>query len=446
VLVDFAPDRTVVLFTIALCVATVVLFGLAPALQASRPALLSALKDGGGGTIGRRTRLRTTLVGAQVALCTVLIAVASLLVHSLANARDMDPGFDARGLIDVAIDLRPRQLDDAGNDAFYQRLVEQARALPGVRSVSVAQLVPLAGSNMQTGAWVAGAPAGDRRDGSRALYFNVVGAGYFETLGLPVVRGRGFGADDRSGAPETVVVNETLARRMWPKGEAVGQHISTEGPNGPWKTVVGVARDAKYNSLGEEPPPFMYLPQGQTHPAELVLHVRATPSTVPGVQRALRSLVARLDPLLPPPAVTTAIDDMRLSMLPAQLGAAMTTAFGALALLLAAVGIYGVVAYAVARRTREIGVRAALGAGRVDLVRLLMMEAGRAVFVGLAIGLGLALGMGRVLSSVLYDVGVIDPISFIATPLVLATAAGLAAYIPARRATRVSPVVALRSE
>jgi ABC-type antimicrobial peptide transport system permease subunit len=178
----------------------------------------------------------------------------------------------------------------------------------------------------------------------------------------------------------------------------------------------------------------------------MVLQVRGSGASTASLERTLRGLATRLDPLLPPPTVTTAEQDMRLSMLPAQMGAALTTVFGSLALLLAAVGIYGVVAYAVARRTREIGVRAALGAGRVKLVRLLMLEAGRSVTVGLVIGLGLSLGIGRALASILYDVGVVDPISLVVTPLVLGGAAALAAYVPARRATRISPVVALRQD
>jgi predicted permease len=376
----------------------------------------------------------------------VLIAVASLLVHSLANARDMDPGFDPRGLVDVAIDLGPRQLGEAGNEAFFARLVDEARAIPGVRTAALAALVPHAGSNLETRVHAAGAAPGPGPEGTYTTYFNIVTAGYFETLALPIVRGRALTADDKDGAAGAVVVNETVARRLWPNADAVGQRISVDGPNGPWRTVVGVARNARYNSLGERDPLFVYFPEAQLHRAEMVLQVRGSGASTASLQRTLRGLATRLDPLLPPPSVTTAEQDMRLSMLPAQMGAALTTVFGSLALLLAAVGIYGVVAYAVARRTREIGVRAALGAGRVKLVQLLMLEAGRSVTVGLVIGLGLSLGIGRALASILYDVGVVDPISLVVTPLVLGGAAALAAYVPARRATRISPVVALRQD
>ena len=446
VLVDFAPDATVTLYTVALTVATALLFGLVPALRASRPAVLPALKDGAGGAVGTRSRLRGTLVGVQVALCTLCLAVASLLVHSLSNARRMDPGFDTRGVLDLAIDLQSRQLEPAARREFFRRLVEQARATPGVRAASVAAIVPLGGSNMQTLVWASGV-RGDRPDGSRLVYFNTVGDGYFETLRLPIVRGREFTAVDRDGAPGALVVNETMARRLWPDGDALGRRVSLDGPGGPWLTVVGVARDAKYNSVGEDTPAFMYLAAAQSTRAEMVLHARAAdPTTAATLGRTLRAAVVSMDPLLPPPTVATIDDDMRISMLPAQLGAAFTAVFGGLALLLAAVGIYGVVAFAVARRTREIGVRAALGAAPARLVRRMMAEAGRAVAVGLAIGLALTLLVERLLGSALYGIGAVDPVTLVAAPLVLGLAASLAAYLPARRATRVSPTVALRSE
>ena len=452
VLVDFAPDATVVTYTVLLSVATALLFGLVPALQSSRPTVLPALKDGAGGAVGVRSRLRSTLVGAQVALCTLCIAVASLLVHSLSNARHVDPGFDTRGVLDAPVDLEPRRMTADARRAFFARLVEQARGLPGVRSATVAEIVPLGGSNMETSTWVAGAAAGSaggdvRRDGSRGVYFNVVGAGYFETLGLPVVRGRGIASADREGTPGVVVVNETMARRLWPRADALGQRVSIDGPNGPWLTVVGVARDAKYNALGEETPAFMYLAHDQHVRSQLVLQVRAADAAAAApLRRSVRALVTGLDPLLPPPPVTTVDEDMRISVLPAQIGAGLTTVFGGLALLLAGVGIYGVVAFAVARRTREIGVRSALGAAPADLVRGMMGEAGRSVAVGLAIGLVLALGIGRALGAMLYGIGAADPLTLVVTPLVLVGAAGVAAYLPARRATRISPTAALRAD
>ncbi len=291
-------------------------------------------------------------------------------------------------------------------------------------------------------------PAWSAQGERRATYFNVVGADYFTTLGIPVVRGRGvLTEDDRAGAAGTVVLNETAARRFWPDRSALGQRVSVDGPDGPWRTVVGVVRDAKYNSVGEDTPPFLYLPHGQQPRASMVLHVRAADgATAVALRRSVRALVTRLDPLLPPPAVADVTDDMAVSLLPARIGAGVTAVVGVVALLLAAVGIYGVVAFAVARRTREIGVRAALGAAPVKLVRTMMQETGRPVIVGLAVGIALALGAGRLMASVLYGVGAVDGLTLVVTPLVLGTAALVAAYLPARRAVRVSPTVALRAE
>jgi predicted permease len=265
-------------------------------------------------------------------------------------------------------------------------------------------------------------------------------------MGIPIVRGRAIAAADREGAPGAVVVNETLAARLWPGADPIGQRISVEGADGPWLTVVGVARDARYNSLGEDTPPFMYLAHAQNPRAQMVLHARALPGAERAVTAALRRLVIELDPLLPPPTPAPIAQDMAIALLPAQLGAALLGAFGLLALVLASVGIYGVTSYAVAQRTREIGIRAALGAARRDVVALVLGQTGRLVAGGLAAGLVLALALSRLLESQLYGVSAGDPLTFVATPLVLLGVAVLAVLVPARRATRVDPVVALRAE
>jgi predicted permease len=299
---------------------------------------------------------------------------------------------------------------------------------------------------MQTMLWVAGV-RGDRPDGSRAVYFNAVGPNYFETLGLPVVRGRGITDADRDGAPGAVVVNETMARRLWPDGDALGRRVSLDGPTGPWLTVVGVARDAKYNSLGEDTPPFMYLSAEQGMRAQMVLQVRAAdPAAAASLGRALRAAVMTLDPLLPPPPATTVEQDMRVSMLPAQAGAAFTAAFGGLALLLATVGVYGLRAFDVSRRTREIGIRMALGATTANVERLILREGMRTALVGVAVGLLLALGVGKLVSGLLYRVSPFDPAVLAVAVVVLAVSALAASYVPARRASRVMPTEALRAE
>jgi predicted permease len=447
VLVDASPDARVLAFTILLCALTALAFGLVPALQASSPGVVSALKDDASLAGFRRSRLRGGLVVLQVTVCTVLLACASLVLRSLANARDMSPGFPTAGLLDVPVELGPRQLPPAQQRAFYGQLLERTRALPGVRSAALAELVPLGGSNSQMTTWQEGAPLPADGERPHVPYFNVVSPGYFATLGIPLLRGREFTAADRDSAPGVVIVNETMAARWWPDGSALGRRISVRGPAGPWHEVVGIARDAKYNSLGEDPPVFMYLPHAQHMRSGMVLHVRAADAaTATTLRPTLRRLLAELDPMLPPARVVAIEEDMAISLLPVQAGAALLSLFGAVALLLASLGIYGVTSYAVAQRTRELGVRAALGAAGGDLVRLVMGGTGRLVVVGLALGIALSLGAGRLLTGVLYGVGAADPVTFLATPLFLAAVAALAVYVPARRATRVDPIIAIRSE
>ena len=443
---DFAPDGRVLAFTLALSALTTVLFGLLPALRATSPRIGLALREDAPQTSGR-SRTRSVLIGFQVALCTVLLACTTLFLRSLGNARDIDPGFDPGGIVTVPLDLSPRMLDSARGLALFDRMLEGARSLPGVQSAAVARISPLSGSNIATGAWAEGQPVPE--DGRAPLnpYLNAVGTDYFETMGIPVLAGRGFTTADAPGAPLTVVVNEQMARTIWPERNPLGRRLSFSGPQGPWVTVVGVVKDTRYNSLGESTPSFMYLPLAQNYRSEAILHVRAedgSGSLVP-LRQALAAMVAEVDPLLPPPPVSTLSDDMRIVLLPAQLGAALLGAFGTLALVLACIGIYGVASYTVAQRTREFGIRSALGATGGDVMRMVLREGMRTVGAGAAIGLLLALGVARLLAAQLYGVSPADPVTFVVMPLVLLTVALTATAIPARRAMRVQPGDSLRS-
>jgi predicted permease len=441
---NFAPDTRVLVFTISLSVITAALFGLAPALQSVRRDLVTALRDDADRSGYRRSRLRSGLVIGQVLLCTVLVAGSMLFLRSLANARAIDPGFSTSGVIDVPIDLGPRQLDAAGGVAFYERLLDEARAIPGVQSATAANVVPLSGSNNQTSTWIEGVePAAGQR--LPLPYFNVVATDYLRTLGIPLVRGRDLASTDRRVSDPVVVVNETMVRQFWPNGDALGRRISIAGPTGPWVRVVGIAKDTRYNSLGETTPPFMYLPLTQNYQSSMVVHVRTSASAT-AVGEALARTVRAIDPQLPAVRPVAMETDMQLALLPAKIGAALLGAFGSLALLLATVGIYGVASFAVARRTREIGIRAALGAQRGDVLRLVVGESMRRVAIGLAAGLLGALGLARVLSSQLYGVGAVDPVTFTATPVILGVVALVASWVPARRAARVDPLSALRSD
>ena len=444
VAVDLTPDRTVLLFTLLLSVVTGVLFGLVPALRASSPDLVSAIKDEASAQGYRRSRLRNSLVIAQVTLCMVLLIGASLFVRSLSKAKVIDPGFEPSNVAVLQLDPGLQQYDDARGKQFYRQLLQNVEALPGVERATVAELVPLAFSNMETTLWIEGeAP---RAPGQRiSTYFNRVGPGYFSVIKMPLVRGREFTDQDREGAPRVTVINEEFARRFWPGQDALGKRVSWSGPEGPWIEVVGIARNAKYNTLGETTPAFQYLPVEQSFRTEQYLHVRTSGNPTASL-KAIRGVVQTLDPSLPVGNPKLMSDEMSASLIPAQAGASVLGAFGLLALLLGAVGIYGVTSYAVAQRTRELGIRTALGAQRTDLMRMVLRESMKLVSAGLVIGLVLALGIGRALTGLLYGVSAADPVTFVTTPLILAAIALLASWVPARRATRADPMVALRSE
>lgn len=441
--VNVAPDAHVLLFALGASVASAILFGLMPALRATNTDVLPVLREEATQTTGR-SRARGILIGVQVALCTVLLACSTLFLHSLANAKVIDPGFDTGGIMDVWVNVSSRNYTEGQRRAFYEELQGRAAALPGVREATLAAIVPLGGTNMQVGMWLEGRPSTGER-APFAPYFNVVGPRYFETLGIPLVGGRTLTSEDRPNSPGAVVINERMATHLWPNEPAIGKRVSVEGPSGPWLSVVGVVRNTKYNSLGEQTPDFMYMPFAQHARSEMVLQLRPVGGTRLTAS-SLRDLVHELDAQLPPMTVATLAEDMRIVLLPSELGAALLGVFGLLALLLASVGIYGVTSYAVAQRTREMGIRAALGATARDLVTLVARQSMRVVTMGAAIGLLLALAAARLLISQLYGVSATDPLTFVLMPAFLLGVALLATLIPARRATRVDPSVALRSD
>jgi predicted permease len=442
--VSFAPDGRVLAFSIAVSLVTSALFGLAPALQSVRNDLVNALRDDADRSGYRRSATRSALVIGQVVVCTVLVSGSMLFLRSLLNARQIDPGFSTAGVIDVPIDLAPRSLDATVGETFYRRVLDDARAIPGVRGATLANLVPLSGSNNQNSVWVEG---GDLVPGERVpqAYFNVVGTEYLKTLGIPLLRGRDVTTADTRESDRVAVINETMARRFWPGREALGSRFSVDGATGPWVTVVGIAKDTRYNSLGETTPSFFYRPLTQAYQPAMVLQLRTAGSSKAIADR-VGQIVKTLDPQLPAIRPVSLETDMQLSLLPARIGAAMLGAFGSLALILATVGIYGVASFAVGRRTREIGIRAALGAQRADVLRLVVGDSMRRVAIGLVVGVLAAAGLSRVLASQLYGVSVLDPITFIGTPVLLALVALVASWVPARRAVRVDPLIALRGQ
>ncbi|HET9985917.1 MAG TPA: ABC transporter permease [Longimicrobiales bacterium] len=442
---DLRVDGAVLGFGLLLAVATAVAFGLAPALRATRPDLVPALKDEGPTVraAGRRFGLRNLLVVGQVAGSLVLLVAGSLFLRTLRQATHIDAGFDPENLLLVAFDLSTERYDAARAADFYDRLEERVGALPGVRAVSLAERVPLGLNFARRGLVIEGYEKQPGEDMEQA--FNVVGANYFRTMGTRLVRGRAIDARDREGAPLAVVVNESFARRFWPGADPLGKRIGWEGPEGRMAEVVGVARDGKYRSLAEEPRPYFYIAAAQAGLRDLTLHAR-TAGDPRALVPAVRAAVRELAPGLPIANLTTLREQVAVSLLPQRLAAAVLGVLGALALLLAVVGLHGVVAYAVSLRTRELGIRVALGARPADIRRMVVLDGMRLFTIGAALGLGLALATSRLLRGFLLGGDGADPVAFLVPPLLLAAVALLAAYLPARRATRVDPVEALRSQ
>jgi len=443
---NVSTDLRILAFTLVAAVLAGLAFGLAPALQQSRFNEAADLKDGTPGGGAAKSRLRNGLVIAQVTACVVLLVGASLCVRSLANARSIDPGFETRHAVAASLNVEPFGYDASRGRAFYTALMERVRALPGVRAAAYADHLPLGQITRMEGIEPDSdeAPAG-RPDGPPAIDVALVSSGYFEAMGTPIVRGRGFTDRDDSGAPAVVVVNEQMARRYWPRQDAVGRFVTLFGPGRTRSRaqVVGVARTGKYSSLGEDPKPFFYRPLLQDYQPGVQLVVRTDGDTA--ILAALRQEVRNADARLALLGAETLEQHMQLPLFAAKAAGLFLGMFGLLALALALVGLYGVMSYAVSQRIREIGVRMALGARPQDVLRLVVGQGLRLTLIGLGLGLALAVAGTRVLSTVLYGISPTDPLSYGAVVVVLTFAAMLASYVPARWATRVDPIRALRS-
>jgi predicted permease len=439
-------DARVLGVAIALVVATVLLAGLAPALQSARADVTAGLRIGMTEGGARASRLRRGFLMVQVAVSTVLLGCAGLFGRSLQRTQRLDVGFPTADLVDVRVEPGVER-GGAESRALLERLEERLRAVPGVAAVTAASVAPLTGESQERSLFREG-DAPPARDDGPTVWFATVGPAYFATMGIPLVAGRDVARRDGTGAPLVAVVNEALARRLWPSRSPLGERIGFEGPGGPWHEVVGVARTIPYGSLGEEPRPFAYVPYAQVPSTRsMVVHLRVRDGVPPAALAGpVATIVRELDPTAPPPSVRTLAAEQRVMLLPARLGAALTGVFGALALLLAGVGLFGVAAVAVALRTREIGIRSALGAKPGAIIGAVLGDTLRTVAVGAAVGVALALAAARLIASRVTGVEAMDPVTFLGTPLVLAAAAAIAAFVPARRATRVDPVVALRSD
>jgi macrolide transport system ATP-binding/permease protein len=448
---DVSLDAKVLGFTLALALLTGIVCGVAPALQASRPDLVGTLRDdtAGPGRRYRRLGLRNLLVIIQVAVSTVLLIGAGLFLRSLGNASSIDPGFRLRKGVEAQLVVGlGGTYTDAQARIFYQRLLEKARALPGARAVAYADHLPLALSIHTSRAELEGKPVRqeDRPETDRSS----VGPGYFGTLGIPLLAGRAFTERDTLEAQKAAIVNEKAAALFWPGEAPLGKRLRFGGEGDAWLTVVGVARNGKYRTLGEDPRPFVYVCTEQEKSSLSRTLVVAGTGSGPGDEKALLAAVRRaiddLDPNVPIFEIKTLSDHLSVVLFPARMGAALLATFGLLGLILASLGLYGVVAASVARRTREIGIRMAIGAQKQDVLRLVVKEGMVLTGLGLAAGLGLGLSLAQVLRGLLYGIAPTDPLTFLGVALLLGTVALLANLIPARRATEVDPLVALRYE
>ena len=437
---DFVVDNRVLFFTLLVSVAAGVLFGLAPALHSIRRDTLSAVKGASSSSPGR-SRTSRALVVAQMALSLVLLVASSLFLRSLQGATRIDPGFaDPAHLVTASVSPGLLGYDQPRAREFFDRLVEEVEALPDVTTAGLTTTVPLGLSGSDRGVRI---PGYEFSEGERtSLHYSMITEGYFETMGIELLEGRLFTRqDDESSAP-MIIVNKRFADRFWPGESALGKIVSTAGED---REVIGVVQNGKYRSLGEEPLEYMFFPHREifSYDMALVARTRTDPNAV---LNQIRQTVRTLDAEMPVFDVRTFEDHMGLVLLPARLGGFVLGMFGVLGLVLAAVGIYGVMAYSVAQRQRELGLRVALGANRGSVVSQVLGEGLKLALVGTAIGLVGAVLVARAVRSLLYDTNAFDPMTFGLVPLVLVAVAALAVYFPARRASGVDPMRVLKVE
>jgi predicted permease len=438
--VDLAMSPQVLVFTALVSVFTCVLFALVPAIRAARPDVVAELK---GQTVrvpgvGRRVNLRDALIASQVALSLVALVCAGLFIRSLQTVQQIDPGFDPTRLGVVRFDLGAQGYGEAQGREFQRQAIERAASVGGVESAALGDFVPFSGGAITRTVFIEGEDPGDRRNG-RIIPTAIVGPGYFKAMGTHIVSGRVFTDDDRSSSSLAAVVNERLANQLWPGQKALGKRVKLF--NTDFHEVVGVVADTR-SSIGSDSPPILFRPLAQVYQSNVALIVRAeNAGTVVGT---VRKQIQQLDPRLPVTDASTLADALYQALWAPRMAAWLLTLLGLVSLLLAAIGVYGAMAYSVNQRTRELGIRVVLGAQPAALVGLVVGHGLRLALVGIAVGLATALAAARLVATLLYG-SAMDPATFVVVPVILSAAVLAASYLPARRATRIPPPTALQS-
>ena len=444
----FALDRSALIFTLIVSLATGLIFGLAPAWHSSNPDVVPILKGDLAAAErlrGRRFSLRPALVVVQVALSLAVLVCGGLFIKSFRKAQTMDPGFGTKSALIVSLDPELVGYDRERSRNFFRQVIERASSLPGVEAAATARLMPLGDSSNSNGPILKEGETLARGSAGRTVMTNVVSAGFFRAMQIPIVEGRDFDDRDQPKSQQVVIINQQMAEMLWPGESAVGKRIFIGTDSREPNEVVGVVKTGRYRSLAEDPRPYFYYPMTQRRPASMMLVMRTNvdPRSIVG---AVRQEVQNIDRSVPVSSIKTMDEHMTYALWAPNMAASLSLGFGVVAILLSAIGLYSVMAYVVSQRTREVGIRMALGANRADVLKMIAVQGMRLAVIGVVIGLLLSLAMARALSSLLIGISGYDVTTFVVVPVLLVLVALIACYVPARRATKIDPLKALRYE